>query len=919
VSPVSLPPSDDANEEIVALIDTLFATGQRLEDLTAGEVDAVANRDGRTFMLRRAQDRLRQSDAAKQTAILNALPAHIALLDPQGVIVTVNEAWRQFSGASVTQCPGYAIGENYVDLCARAKGEGAAEARGVAGAIRSMLRGTITTYSFVYAFHSGGERRLFLMRLTPLIEGMPSGVVVMHLDVSDQGRDAEAVRRFNSAINATTDAIFLVDHVTMKFIHVNDAACRMMELPRDELMARGPSTPPAELEDIYDALISSGEVAKPVEVLRHRRDGSPFWVEMRRHALRSQDSGTIVTLLRDITERKHTERRIRRQNRVYAMLSRINALIVRVQNRDELFREACQIAVEEGGFNIAWVGLVDRLATKIVPIAWSGTGERLPDYITKLFLSYEGGPQGNTLAAKAIRDKAVFASNDSQHDSKVVYGNRHSESGVRSMAMLPLIVSDKAVGVLALYSAEIDFFDADELKILTNLAGDIAFAIDNLERQAQLSYLAYYDVLTGLANRALFHERLGLTLIAAKGQHSKVALVMVDIERFKTINDTLGRAAGDALLKEVAGRLLDRSRGIGRLARIDADHFASLMPGVQSEEEIGRRLEQLFDQIFGEPFRIGDVELRVSVKGGVALFPNDGADADTLFKNAEAALKKAKGTGDRFLFYTQTMNERVAEKLALENQLRQALDKNEFVLHYQPKISLETGLLTGAEALIRWNDPRTGLVPPGQFIPILEETGLIHEIGRWALRQAIDDYLRWRAAGLPAVRIAVNVSPLQLRHRSFIDEIDGVVGIDPHAAEGLELEITESVIMENVAHSIAGLNAVRALGVTIAVDDFGTGFSSLSHLARLPVDTLKIDRSFVIDMTGGARGLALVATIINLAHSLKLKVVAEGVETEEQSRLLRLLNCDEMQGFLFSRPVPRNVFEAKFLVAPVRG
>src|ERR1700733_6318057 len=267
-------------------------------------------------------------------------------------------------------------------------------------------------------------------------------------------------------------------------------------------------------------------------------------------------------------------------------------------------------------------------------------------------------------------------------------------------------------------------------------------------------------------------------------------------------------------------------------------------------------------------------------------------------------------------FYTQQMTETVASKFTLENQLRQALEKGEFVLHYQPKVNLANGKLTSAEALIRWNDPRTGLVPPGRFIPVLEETGLIYEVGRWALHKAIEDYLRWRNAGLAAVPIAVNVSPLQLRHRNFIAEIKGAVGIDAHAAAGLELEITESLIMEDVKHSIASLQAIRAMGVSIAIDDFGTGFSSLSYLSKLPVDTLKIDRSFVNDMTTVPEGLALVSTIINLARSLKLKVVAEGVETEEQSRQLRLLGCDEMQGYLFSKPVPIEIFEAKFLASP---
>jgi EAL domain-containing protein (putative c-di-GMP-specific phosphodiesterase class I) len=297
----------------------------------------------------------------------------------------------------------------------------------------------------------------------------------------------------------------------------------------------------------------------------------------------------------------------------------------------------------------------------------------------------------------------------------------------------------------------------------------------------------------------------------------------------------------------------------------------------------------------------------------VALFPDDGADADALFRNAEVALKKAKSGGERFMFYTQSMNAQVAGKLTLENQLRQALRRGEFVLHYQPKVNLLSGRMSSAEALIRWNKPDAGLVAPGHFIAVLEEIGLIHEVGRWAMAQASADYRRWHAAGLQPVRIAVNVSALQLRNRAFCDEVRQLVEGHAQGAVGLELEITESLIMEDVKHSISCLHAIRALGLTVAIDDFGTGFSSLSYLSKLPVDTLKIDRSFVIDMTLTPEGLALVSTIINLAHALQLTVVAEGVETAEQERLLRQLNCDEMQGFLFSKPVPADLFESRFL------
>ena len=432
-------------------------------------------------------------------------------------------------------------------------------------------------------------------------------------------------------------------------------------------------------------------------------------------------------------------------------------------------------------------------------------------------------------------------------------------------------------------------------------------------QQEKLHYLAYYDAVTGLANRSLFLERVAQWIRSAVSGGHKLALYLIDLERFKSINDSLGQVGGDALLRQVAEWLTANAGDASLYARIGADHFAAVLPEVKQEGDVARALEKMMGAIQEHRFRLNNADIRVAIKVGVALFPANGVDAATLFKHAEAALKKAKMSGDRCLFYTPQMTEMMAGKLSLENQLRHALEREEFVLHYQPKVNLLSGELTSAEALLRWNDPRTGLVLPGRFIPVLEETGLIHEVGRWALRKAIDDYLRWRHSGLDAVRIAVNVSPVQLRHRTFIAEIAQAIGIDAHAATGLELELTESLIMEDVKHSINSLQAIREMGMTVAIDDFGTGYSSLSYLARLPVDTLKIDRSFVIDMTTGPVGLALVSTIITLAHSLDLTAVAEGVETEEQRVLLRLLKCDEMQGYLFSKPEPCEIFEAKYL------
>jgi diguanylate cyclase (GGDEF)-like protein len=556
---------------------------------------------------------------------------------------------------------------------------------------------------------------------------------------------------------------------------------------------------------------------------------------------------------------------------------------------------------------------------KIVPIAVAGGEQELLTRIKHQFPLREDAPLGNTMSARAVRERKAIVSNKIRGDTNNVFENELIGRGIVSMAILPLLASDEAVGVFGLFAGEVDFFDNEEMKLLTELAGDIAHAMDHIDKQERLDYFAYYDELTGLANRRLFLERVAQYVRSAASGGHKLAIFLIDLERFKNINDSLGQPAGDALLRQVAEWLTSNIGGANLLARLDADHFAAVLPQVIQGGDVARPLEKIMDAFVDHSFRLNDTVFRVAARVGVAVYPDDGADAETLFRNAEAALKKAKASGERYLVHTRTMTEAVAGKLTLENQLRQALDNEEFVLHYQPKVNLASGKLTGAEALIRWNDPRTGLVPPGRFIPVLEETGLIHDVGRWALRQAIEDYLRWHAAGLNAVRIAVNVSPLQLRNSGFIAEIGQAIGIDAHAAAGLELEITESLIMEDIKHNIASLQAIRAMGVTIAIDDFGTGFSSLSYLAKLPVDTLKIDRSFVIEMTAGPEGLALVSTIISLAHSLKLKVVAEGVETEEQSSLLRLLSCDEMQGFLFSRPVPGEIFETTFLAPPVPG
>jgi diguanylate cyclase (GGDEF)-like protein len=603
---------------------------------------------------------------------------------------------------------------------------------------------------------------------------------------------------------------------------------------------------------------------------------------------------------RMVESRAAAEARIKNLNRIYAVLSRINSLIVRVRDRSDLFRETCRIAVEAGQFRMAWIGAIDHRTGTIKPITWDGDVRDFLD-IAPLELT-QTRPGGKALTGRAVSELKAVVSNDVANDPQRVMKKELAERGINSLAIIPLIVGGEAAGVIALYAAETGFFDDEEMKLLGELAEDIAFALDHIEKSEKLDYVAYYDVLTGLANRALFNERLTQRLRIAGREHG-LALVLLDIERFKTVNDSLGRPAGDELLRLIARRLAQCAGDAGLVGRLSADHFA-VMLDTGHADEVARAVENQVRTCFGAAFRLeSGTELRISVRGGIALSPRDGSDFETLHRNAEAALKKAKASGERFVFYAGHMTEKAAEKLTLENKLRLALDRNEFVLHYQPIVDLETRRIEGVEALIRWQSAELGLVPPMEFIPLLEETGMILEAGAWAMRRSALDHRDWVDRGLAAPRISVNVSAIQLRKRDFVQTVRAALAEDAKSP-GVDLEITESLVMEDIEENMRKLAAVRDLGVGIAVDDFGTGYSSLRYLALLPVQTVKIDRSFIVTMLNDPSTMTLVSMIIALAHSLRLKVVAEGVDSEQQAVVLRALKCDQMQGYLVSRPLP---------------
>ena len=627
----------------------------------------------------------------------------------------------------------------------------------------------------------------------------------------------------------------------------------------------------------------------------------------------TEEVGLLTELANNISyawENIAKQEKIVRLSRIRAVMGSINSLIVRVRDRQELFDDACRILAEHGGFGIAWIGTFHPDTGTITAIAWSGLDSE--SFIRTPGSAWSDALKKQSIVVRAIREKRAVFSNDIRVNTEE--GGPHRQEairrGYRSVISLPLLVKGDAVGNLSLFARETNFFTADEVKLLTELAGDISFAWEHIVKEEQLKYLAYYDVLTGLPNRTLFLDRITQHMRARSSAPRIVALILLDLERFRMVNETLGRHGGDELLRLVAQRLEHACQGKDNLAHVSADGYGVVIRGARDAADVAHAVESRLLGCFGEAYAVNGTELRLAAKAGIALFPSDGNDADTLFRNAEAALKKAKASGERYLFYAAEMNARAAQALSLETRLRVAVEARQFVLHYQPKIELASGRICGLEALIRWQDPTGGLVAPGHFIPLLEETGLIIEVGRWALAQALDDYRDWKARGYDAPRVAVNVSSIQLRQKDFVDTVSNVIAEMKGVPHGLDIEITESLIMQDIEGNIVKLKALRDMGLNISIDDFGTGYSSLGYLARLPVDTLKIDRSFIISMATNADSMAIVSTIISLAHTLNLKVIAEGVETEEQSQFLKLLKCDELQGYLFSKPLPKAQIES---------
>jgi diguanylate cyclase (GGDEF)-like protein/PAS domain S-box-containing protein len=425
----------------------------------------------------------------------------------------------------------------------------------------------------------------------------------------------------------------------------------------------------------------------------------------------------------------------------------------------------------------------------------------------------------------------------------------------------------------------------------------------------QMTHSAQHDFLTGLPNRMLLNDRIGQAIVMATRNMKKVAVLFLDLDGFKHINDSLGHPIGDELLQSIAKRLINCVRGSDSVSRQGGDEFVVLLTEVAHAEDAAITARRILQAVAGAHC-ISQHDLHVTTSIGVSVYPDDGLDAETLIKNADTAMYQAKENGRQsYQFFKPGMNVRAVERQSIEEGLRRALERQEFVVHYQPKINLRTGEITGAEALIRWIHPNRGLIPPAQFIPVAEDCGLILPIGKWVLREACKQARSWMDAGFPLATMAVNISAMEFRSENFLESVFEILketDLDPRS---LELELTESVLMKRVESSASILQTLRARGVHLAVDDFGTGYSSLSYLRKFPIDALKIDQSFVHQIATTSDDRTIVTAVISMGQSLKLRVVAEGVETREQLDFLQAQQCEEAQGYYFSRPVLPQQFE----------
>jgi diguanylate cyclase (GGDEF)-like protein/PAS domain S-box-containing protein len=633
--------------------------------------------------------------------------------------------------------------------------------------------------------------------------------------------------------------------------------------------------------------------------IEHRivlKDGITRWVhtiaQPAQHSRQAVVRGTVM----DITESKLAALRLQVEHRV-------TQLVASTEDPDQAMPQIIETICTAFGWECGSHWSLDKDGELLrCATSW---GEKAPPIWEFLALTKKmSAPNGVDLPGRAWANREPLFVKDIASEPGFSRTAAAQQAGLHGALAFPIMTGGRIFGVIELFSAEPIQPDESLTQLLKSLGAQIGQCFQRKLAEDQLRFIATHDPLTELANRSMFNERLRHALNQSTRYNRGLAVMFIDIDRFKVVNDSLGHSAGDRLLQDCAKRLTECLRESDIVARLGGDEFVVMIENFTGPRDAIAVAQKVLVGL-NQPFFVDDQEFLMSASIGISTFPDDGADVETLVKNADIAMYRAKDQGrNNYQFYSAQMNKHTFERLAMESSLRRAVERNEFLLHYQPKLDLRTGAIAGVEALVRWKHPDWGMVSPAQFIPLAEETGLIVQIGEWVLKTACEQSRQWRDQGIPGVRVAVNLSARQFAQESLLQGVAKIIAESGLTPECLELEITESMVMQNAEHATETLQKLKAMGVSLAIDDFGTGYSSLAYLKRFPIDCVKIDRSFIKDIPVDADDMAITKGVIALGHSLRLKVVAEGVETKEQQEFLQANDCDEMQGFLFSKPLP---------------
>ena len=700
--------------------------------------------------------------------------------------------------------------------------------------------------------------------------------------------------------DATTDAIYLIDPVEMAIVEMNEAAGRMLGHTRDELLAMPIEqvfcAGRDELRHDWNILIGSPTRSDAYQAVLRRKDSSPIDVEVRRRAVRSGARWLVAKVVRDITAQRAAERVSQRHAVQQGLIAAFGQFALENTRMDELMDET--INVVRNGLpcdhcRLLEAGADDDSLTLRAGFNWhSSWANRVTFDATE-----------ETEDRFIIGAREVIVVHDFVHQWRYRRSPVLAAHHVRSAVEVLVCGVDGPYGMLGAYARTPGAFTQESANFMKSVAHTLAAAIDRKNAEEKLARMAQYDALTGLPNRTLFLERLWQAISYAERERNPVGVLFVDVDRFKVVNDTLGHDAGDKLLIEVSRRLQSAVRHSDTVGRLGGDEFALVLPHVARFENTATVAAKIV-AMMSQPFQIAGEAVFVSASVGISAFPRDGSDPAALLKKADSAMYRAKEMGRNNYQAYLAESEESSDRLRTEALLRGALERNEFVLHYQPKILLETGAISGFEALLRWRHPERGLVRPNEFMAILEDTGLIIPVGAWVIGEVCAQIAAWQSQGVVVRPIAVNLSARQFRQK----DLDGMLertlkahGVTPAL---LEVELTESTLIQDLAAAALSLENMKAIGVRIAVDDFGTGYSSLAYLRRLPIDVLKIDRAFVCGIDTDADDATIATAIIGLAQSLKLRVIAEGVETATQLEFLRAHGCNEVQGYYFSHALP---------------